>query len=527
MNKYLKRILSIFIVLTLTLTSIGIFTTTTSASSSTFEYMVDGGTTRKSTASDLYINYTNPVLNVAGENAFEGAKVTINKAGTGRLYDMHMTVVDSFRVVPGETLTFIVTSNYAEYYEKTIYLDDMAEGGFTEIRITFDIDNQRPAIDGQENFVTNVDDAKPLAFFQAYLSAWDETDGDVTDRIKVESDDYTPNMRVLGTHEVKFYVTDKSNNRADLTVYIRVVDVTIPRISGSTAVATVGYKETYNIESFKSTLTVFDNYDTIPNSRITIKSDGYTANKTKLGTYKIVFEVADNSGNKGTFEKSVRVIDNVVPTFSGPTQITTSNATILTESDVREQLTAHDEIDNNLTTKIKLVEDNFTGKGTLLGSFTIKYSVTDNAGNTAYHTVTITRNDKIPPVIWIQDGVSIKTTPTTPLTFDQIIQVLQATGQITVTAETKFSILLDEYTGNEETPGTYAYSLRARSTNGNESVHNLGITVLDVKDNEDDITIKPDFDIIVWFKENKIPIIIVSSLILIVAGLFVFRKKRK
>lgn len=383
-------------------------------------------------------------------------------------------------------------------------------------------DNKKPAISGQENFVTNVDDAKDLSYFQAFISAIDETDGEVP--VYVITDNYTANKSVLGSHKVIWGAKDSSNNEATLEAYIRVVDITKPIITGNSTVVKIGYKETWNINSFKSTLTVTDNYDTLTHSNITVKTDNYTANKAKLGTYNVVFAVKDSSNNEGTFTKPVQVYDNVKPTFSGPVTITTSNNTILTESDVRAQLTAHDEIDGNITLRIELVSDGFSGKGNKVGNYPIKYKVTDNAGNFAEHTVTVQRQDNIPPIIWITDGVSIKTNPTTPLTYEMIIQILQATGQVSTASTTSFTFPYDEYTGNEETPGVYAMTVMARSTSGNENVFNLALTVLDDA-GEDGITTNPDFNFGTWIKDN--PALFGIGIIAVIGISYLIFKKRK
>jgi len=409
-------------------------------------------------------------------------------------------------------------------YSYTI-IEDINNNANFSIRFVSDLkpDNTRPAISGEENFVTNVDDAKPLSFFQQYITAVDETDGVVP--VYVITDNYTANMSVLGTHKVVFGAKDNSDNEATLEVYIRVVDITKPVISGNSSVANIGYKETWNISNFKTTLSVSDNYDTLTHNDITVKTDGYTSNKTKLGTYNVVYAVVDNSGNEGTFTKQVKVIDNVKPNISGPTTIATSNNTILTESDVRSQLTASDEIDGNITNKIELVEDNYTGQGNKVGTYTIKYRVVDNAGNIGEHTVTIQRSDKIPPVFFIEDGVTIKTTPTTPLTFEQIIQILDATNQVTINATTTFRTLFNDYTNNEQEPGLYTWSVEAKSTNGSESVHHMSIQVLDVED-EDTIDVTPDFDLVDWAKGNPAlaTILVIAALGLVVLVIRKFRK---
>ena len=215
------------------------------------------------------------------------------------------------------------------------------------------------------------------------------------------------------------------------------------------------------------------------------------------------------------------MVDNVKPVFSGPVTISTSNNTIMTESDIRAQITASDEIDGNVTSKITLVEDNYSGKGNKVGSYTITYSVTDNAGNTATHIVTIQRIDSIPPTIWVVDGVSLRVTPTTPLTRNQIIDILEATGQVQVNATTTFSFPLDEYTGNEETPGIYSMAVLSRSTNGNENLHSFSIQVLDVETDDDDLITKEEST---WFKDNMIWIIVGAVGVLALA--FIYNKRK-
>lgn len=429
-----------------------------------------------------------------------------------QLIGEELEIGDTFQIKVSSSKTMILTGD--------IDLAPPYEGVFDFYFDVVQSDNTRPVVSGEENFVTNVDDARPLSFFQAFLTAWDETDGDVTSRITVKTDNYTPNISVLGSHKVIWKVDDLSGNETEFEAYIRVVDITAPIINGSTAIAEIGYKETWNIANFKTTLTVTDNYDTLTHTDITVKSDGYTSNKSNLGTYTVVYAVKDSSNNEGTFEKKVKVIDNVKPTFSGPTTIATSNNTILTEAEVRAQLTANDEIDGNVTSKITLLEDNYTGNGNKVGSYTITYQVKDNANNTATHIVTITRSDKIPPVIWIQDGVSIKTTPTTPLTFEQIINILTATGQIQVQGNMQYRLLLDEYTGHEDQPGIYAMSIEASSTNGNQSIHNLALTVLAVEDEVPTITDTAS----TWFKDNWYWL--VGGLFIVVAIGYFYTKRK-
>lgn len=363
--------------------------------------------------------------------------------------------------------------------------------------IHFAID-ARPTISGEENFATSVNDLRPLSFFQGFLYAFDETDGDLTDSIVVVTDNYTANMSVLGRYEVTFAVEDSAGNRTELIAYINVVDITAPIISGNTNVAEVSYTQTYNIQTFRSTLTITDNYHNLTNSNIVVETDNYTANKTVPGTYSIVFSATDPSGNKTTFTKQVKVIDDIAPVFSGTTLITKPSNSILTVANIQSQLSAVDAIEGNKTAQITVQSDGFTGNGNRVGSYDIVFQVQDSKGNKSTHTVRVNVVDNIAPIIYIKDNVSIVLKANEVLTREQIIQILQVTEQIqSVNQTTVFSFDIDEYSGNENTVGLYMMSVRVSNVSGNESVHNMMINVVE-GDTEDDITVEePHFE---WYE---------------------------
>jgi hypothetical protein len=406
--------------------------------------------------------------------------------------------------------------------------------GFSHTSSAFQFSiNKREGISGQENFVTNVDDAKPLSYFINYFEAWDNVDGDLTSSIYVVTDNYTPNMSVLGAHSVTLGVTDSSSNESTFTFTVNVVDITNPVITGNSTKVQVSYTQTFNITSFKSTLVATDNYDTLSNSNIVIKSDAYTSNKTSLGTYNIVFEVTDSSGNTATFTKQIEVIDDIAPMFSGPSTITKPTGSILTVNDIKSDITASDVKDGNRTSYITVKEDNYTGFGDRVGSYTIIFEVSDTKGNTATHTVTVNVTDDIPPVWYVKDGASIVLAEGMSLNRTQIITLLEATGQISVSSTSEITFFQDEYSGNEETPGVYMMGFNFEDASGNESVHNFAITVLS-GEGTDPITVEPDTDLgdLVWaFIITPLGIvvtfIIVSATVIIIKIKYFPKKKGK
>lgn len=403
-----------------------------------------------------------------------------------------------------------------------VLVDQSTKIYFTNIQSFDDI---RPAISGEENFVTSVDDAKPVSYFQQYLTAIDETDGDISSRIYVVSDNYTTNKAVLGTYKVVFGVKDAALNESTLEVNISVVDVTRPVITGNASKVQVSYTQTWNIQNFKTTLSAIDNYATLTNNAITVKTDNYTQNKTNLGTYTVVFAVLDPSGNEGLFTKEIEIIDDVAPVFSGPTVITKPATQVLTVNEIKAQLFATDAKEGNRTAQITVYEDNYTGRGNKVGNYTITFQVEDSKGNKATHVVTVSVQDNIPPVWYIQDGVTFKIVPPATLTRQQIIDLLVATNQFSVNATTQINFLVDEYSGNETTPGVYTVSLGYADTAGNEGVHTLAITVLE-DESTNPIVVDPDGKLdIVGFLTSPTGLFILG---VAAAGLlFVFSKSNK
>ena len=344
-----------------------------------------------------------------------------------------------------------------------------------------------PVLSGETAFVTNVDNPMSETEILTYINAWDETDGDITHLIAKQSDSYTPNKNTVGTWQIVYTVQDSAGNIATLTVHVLVRDVTAPtwNIDAKSHVE-VSYTQTFDIDAYKLQLGASDNYDASGSLVITVQSNTYTANKTTVGDYFVVYKIKDTSGNETLANVQVSVIDTVAPVFSGPTTLGKANTSVLLLSDIKAQLTANDAVNGNLTSSIIVISDNYTGNGHIVGSYAIQFSVSDGAGNIAYHTITVNVYDNLPPVFYVRDNFFIAVEASVSLTLQQIIDILQITGQITVggTGGVQVTTLLNEYSGNEQDAGIYAVSFRTVTPSGNESIYNVAIEVL--TDSEDD-----------------------------------------
>jgi hypothetical protein len=362
-----------------------------------------------------------------------------------------------------------------------------------ELIVYFELpfEDASPVLSGETAFVTNVDLPLSEASIRSNIYAYDDTDGDITHLITKSSDTYTPNMNTVGTWQIIYSVQDSAGNVSTLTVHVLVRDVTAPTWNVAKAEVQVSYTATFDIEAYKSQLGVSDNYDPSGSLTITIHANTYTANKTVVGTYNVVYKIKDTAGNETLAQVEVNVIDDVAPTISGPTTIMKPNNTALTVGEIKAQLTANDVVAGNLTSSIAIQGDNYSGKGHLVGSYAIIFSVTDPSGNKSTHTVTVTVTDNIPPIFYIKDNYFITVDQSVTLTLSQIIDILEITGQLETsgTGGVEITALINEYTGNEDVPGIYAVSLKAVTISGNESIHNVAIEVLE-SDTEDPIVIE-------------------------------------
>lgn len=430
-----------------------------------------------------------------------------------------ITKVDNHFVLSGSTDFEFYDNDFGEF----IFEAETTE--LTFYRLSVDVD-ARPVIFGQEVFLTNIDLEKNVEYFLDFFIAYDLIDGDVTDSLTIEIDNYTANKRVINIpHKVTIKATDLSENYTYLDFYIIVVDITPPTIQGDTNTVEVSYTDVFDYNAFKLSLNVNDNHSQLDSSDIEIMFNEYIGNETFLGTYTIRFWVQDESENGTVFVKQIKVIDDIAPVLDGPNTITSRITTILTIKDVTKHLEAWDVIDGNITNKIELIEDNYTGKGHKKGNYSLVYQVADNSGNTTTKTIIIQRVDNIPPKIFVTDGTSIRTTPDIPLTLEQIINILTAIGQLNIEATTNVYLGNENYFGNEDQVGVYSVTLTTQSATGVETEHNLSITVMSEEDN-DGVTISPAETITDWIKNNVY--LFLGIVIAAIAGLyFVFRPKKK
>ena len=182
----------------------------------------------------------------------------------------------------------------------------------------------------------------------------------------------------LGVYKVVYELPFKT-----LVREVSVVDNTPPTI-------TLNGEEiqelTVNTEYQELGFSALDNVDLDVTDKVSIENN---IDNTKLGEYNIIYRVEDTSGN--IFEKTrmIKVIDNIAPIIKlkGSKKVTIK----LNQNYDDEGYIATDNYDLDLTDKVK-VERNIDN--TKVGTYNIKYSVSDNSNNYTeeYRTIEVIEN---------------------------------------------------------------------------------------------------------------------------------------
>lgn len=310
-----------------------------------------------------------------------------------------------------------------------------------------------PVIEGSSGlYITNVNDPVDVEEIKSALKAYDETDGDVTDSIIIYEDNYSENKNVLGLYEVIFRANDSRNNCTYFTVFIQVVDIDAPVISGTLNLSAYNNQLLTQSEIINN-LVLTDNYNLSSLITLELVSDDYTANYNIVGRYELVFRATDTSGNSSEESVFIDVIDAIKPIIDGPMSHIKSNSLDVSLEEFISLYTAIDETDGDITSKIKVITDNYSINQYNTGVWEVVLSVSDAAGNEEIIVIEIEVIDEIGPVFFIDKSKIIIDLNSNPLSTLDLINYFQEAKIIRDDAIVE--IIEDTYSENKNTPGTY------------------------------------------------------------------------
>ncbi|CEI71969.1 immunoglobulin-like domain-containing protein [Romboutsia hominis] len=316
--------------------------------------------------------------------------------------------------------------------------------------------NKAPTINAENKTIKVGEKFNPLTG----VTANDKEDGNITDKIKVVED--TVNTNKVGTYTVKYEVTDNEGATATKTITVTVKSNDKPVITG---VDNISIREGTEFDPMAG-VTATDTED--GNITKDIKITG-NVDVNKPGKYELIYTVTDSDRNTTTVKRVIIVNPKMVEINAVPT-INAENRII----NVGEKfnpltgVTANDKEDGNITDKIKVVED--TVNTNKIGTYTVKYEVTDSKGATATKTITVTVKSNDKPVITGADNVSIRE----GTEFDPM-------AGVTATDTEDGNITKDiKITGNVDVnkPGKYELIYTVTDSDGNTTTVKRIVTVL-------------------------------------------------
>ncbi len=228
------------------------------------------------------------------------------------------------------------------------------------------------------------------SFFNDYVYASDECNGFTAIQKMPGAKGYV-NPMVKGTYPTQYFATDVNGNVSTengYTVLYKVDDYIAPEISLNTE-DTIMHDVKTPYSSVAVTIT--ENY-TAQSKLITSKVSNVNANV--VGVYTEVYTAEDESGNKATKTRVVKVVDRFAPEL-----LLNSDAYMI-----------HD-VNTNYVSRNVSVSDNYspvskitvvktgTVNATVLGTYTETYTATDENGNSTTKVRTVEVVDRVSPQI--------------------------------------------------------------------------------------------------------------------------------
>ncbi|MEK9628316.1 MAG: HYR domain-containing protein [Nitrospinota bacterium] len=263
----------------------------------------------------------------------------------------------------------------------------------------------------------------------------------------------------VGTTTVTWTATDAYNNSSTATQLVTVEDTTAPIITLlGDALVTLEAGDTYTDDGARASDIVDGDLTA------SIAAGGLPINNVVPGSYTITYNVSDAAGNAAAqVTRTVTVVDTTPSVVTPPADILNKEATAnLTPVDLGVG-TATDIVDGSITPTASP-----TGPFAV-GTHTVTWSATDNAGNTGTATQTVIVKDTTDPVLTVPSDVTVDATGDLTM-----VDIGQATATDLVTA----NVTIENDAPASFPIGTTIVTWTATDEAGNEATATQTIIVL-------------------------------------------------
>ena len=290
--------------------------------------------------------------------------------------------------------------------------------------------------------------------------------------------------RELGPYNITFTASDTNNNGSSLLVKVIVEDTVAPVIN--TSQSTLQYDRSYtesaiSKSTLESAIRASDNYSDSEDLIVNVDYTNYSTHYNVVNTYILPLTVTDLSGNVTNGQITIRVIDDIAPVISGSNTFDTSYTSDITANEIVNKcnITASDAIDDSV--EVGIIGDTYSSNKYTPGSYSIIVQATDDSENSSTFTINVNVTDNIKPYFLI-NKTTLVVENGYAYTPSEILDAAISSGLIRADY-TDVEVVVDEYTNNESTEGTYLYRLRVTYNNGLEEYVDINLHVLG-EDNE-------------------------------------------
>lgn len=316
-------------------------------------------------------------------------------------------------------------------------------------------------------FVVDSDNPISLDEILESIVIEDETDGSIT-KYTILKNEYVivDNHIAVGDYKLELMTRDYAGNTTVLMAIVSAYDVTPPTICAVDC--SFSYTYLRSEEELKAQFNIEDG------ATIEIIEDNYTPNYNKLGTYTVIGQAKDSSGNTNEATLNVTVSDNRPPVITIEKNPCISTLDDYSLDDFLKFVSAYDAAEGDYTECVVETDvNNYMNNKRKAGFYKFYITSSDNEGNKGEGYLTVKVIDSDYPLIKADEYTIIVKEDYT-LTREEIIAVLKSRGQIieSSTVEVKSNYF------NDEKPNGL-YTLDIIDSSGNQYSNTIEIFKLD------------------------------------------------